>query len=67
MIDTSIMKGRLMAAGLNEYDSRTLHGMMGVTRQLLNVPTALVTSLCISLLPVIAGLYAQKKYAETRQ
>lgn len=42
MIDTSIMKGRLMAAGLNEYDSRTLHGMMGVTRQLLNVPTALV-------------------------
>ena len=67
MIDTSIMKGRLMAAGLSEYDSRTLHGMMGVTRQLLNVPTALVTSLCISLLPVIAGLYAQKKYAETRQ
>lgn len=46
MIDTSIMKGRLMAAGLNEYDSRTLHGMMGVTRQLLNVPTALITRCC---------------------
>jgi len=67
MIDVSIMKGRLMTAGLSEYESRKLHGMMGVTRQLLNVPTALITSLCISLLPVIAGLYAQKKYAETQQ
>ena len=57
MIDVSIMKGRLMTAGLSEYESRKLHGMMGVTRQLLNVPTALITSLCISLLPVIAGLY----------
>ncbi len=66
MIDVSIMKGRLMSAGLSEYESRRLHGMMGVTRQLLNVPTALITSLCVSLLPVIAGLYAQKKYTETR-
>lgn len=65
MIDTSIMRGRLEVAGLSEYASQTLHGMMGVTRQLLNVPTALVTSLCISLLPVIAGLYAQKKHGET--
>ncbi len=67
MIDVSIMKGRLMAGGLSEYESRSLHGMMGVTRQLLNVPTALISSLCISLLPVIAGLYAQKKYAETQK
>jgi len=44
-----------------------MQGRGGVTRQLLNVPTALITSLCISLLPVIAGLYAQKKYAETQQ
>lgn len=67
MIDVSIMKGRLMTAGLSEYESRKLHGMMGVTRQLLNVPTALITSLCISLLPVIAGLYAQRKYTETQR
>ncbi len=67
MIDTSIMRGRLEVAGLSEYVSQTLHGMMGVTRQLLNVPTALVTSLCISLLPVIAGLYAQRKYQETQE
>lgn len=67
MIDVSIMKGRLMSAGLSEYESRRLHGMMGVTRQLLNVPTALITSLCVSLLPVIAGLYAQKKYEQTRE
>lgn len=64
MIDVSIMKGRLLAGGLSEYESRRLHGMIGVTRQLLNVPTALITSLCISLLPVIAGLYAQKNYKE---
>lgn len=67
MIDASIMKGRLMAGGLDELASRNLHGMMGVTRQLLNVPTALVSSLCISLLPIIAGLYAQKRHADTQQ
>ena len=67
MIDTSIMKGRLLAAGFSEYDSKTLHGMMGITRTLINVPAALITALCISLLPVMAGLYAQKKYGEAKQ
>jgi len=67
MIDTSIMKGRLLVAGFSEYDSKTLHGMMGITRTLINVPAALITALCISLLPVMAGLYAQKKYGEAKQ
>ena len=67
MIDTSIMKGRLLAAGFSEHASKTLHGMMGITRSIINVPAALITALCISLLPVMAGLYAQKKYAEAQQ
>lgn len=67
MIDTSIMKGRLLEAGFTEHASKTLHGMMGITRSLINVPAALITALCISLLPIMAGLYAQKKYAEAQQ
>jgi len=65
MIDTAVLKGRLIYAGFAEESASALHGMLGATRQLLNVPNALVSSLCISLLPVIAGLYAQKKYGET--
>lgn len=67
LIDTSIMKGRLLAAGFSEHSSKTLHGMMGITRSIINVPAALITALCISLLPVMAGLYAQKKYGEAQQ
>ena len=66
LIDTSVLKGRLMAGGFMEVDARSLHGMMGATRQILNVPNSLVSSLCISLLPVIAGLYAAKKLNEAK-
>lgn len=66
MIDTSVLKGRLIVAGFTDVDARSLHGMMGATRQVLNVPNALVSSLCISLLPVIAGLYAMKKMDEAK-
>ena len=65
MIDASVLKGRLLVAGFAEESAGALHGLMGATRQVLNVPNALVSSLCISLLPVIAGLYAQKKADET--
>ncbi len=66
MIDTSVLKGRLIVAGFSDVNARALHGMMGATRQVLNVPNALVSSLCISLLPVIAGLYAMKKLDEAK-
>lgn len=67
MIDTSIMKGRLLEAGFSENASKILHGMMGATRSVINVPAALITALCISLLPVLAGLYAQGKYSEAKE
>lgn len=66
MIDTSVLKGRLIVAGFSEINASALHGMMGATRQILNVPNALVSSLCISLLPVIAGLYAVKKFDDAK-
>jgi len=67
VIDNALIKGRLLVAGFSEYESKNLHGMMGITRSLINVPAALITALCISLLPVMAGLYAQKKYDEAQQ
>ena len=67
VLDNALIKGRLLVAGFSEYESKNLHGMMGITRSLINVPAALITALCISLLPVLAGLYAQKKYDEAQQ
>lgn len=62
MIDVFIVKGRLLVAGVSEGTAETLHGDLSAARQLINVPSSLVTALCVSLLPIIAGLYAQHKY-----
>jgi len=61
LIDVFIVKGRLIRSGLSEFAAASLHGDLSAARQLINVPTALVTALCVSVLPVIAGLYAQKR------
>lgn len=61
LIDVFIVKGRLLAAGLQEGLAETLHGDLSAARQLINVPSSLVTALCVSVLPIIAGLYVQKK------
>ena len=64
MIDVFIVKGRLLSAGLQESLAETFHGDLSAARQLINVPSSLVTALCVSCLPIIAGLYAQKKYKD---
>ncbi len=61
LIDVFIVKGRLLSAGIQEGLAETLHGDLSAARQLINVPSSLVTALCVSVLPIIAGLYAQKK------
>lgn len=64
MIDVFIVKGRLLAAGLLDNVAETYHGDLSAARQLINVPSSLVTALCVSCLPIIAGLYARKKYQD---
>ena len=64
MIDVFIVKGRLLASGLAESLAETYHGDLSAARQLINVPSSLVTALCVSCLPIIAGLYARKKYQD---
>ena len=66
IIDVFIVKSRLKAAGLSDYEAASLHGDLSAARQLINVPSALVTALCVSVLPVIAGLYAEKKVEEAK-
>lgn len=61
LIDVFIVKGRLLAAGVQEGIAETLHGDLSAARQLINVPSSLVTALCVSVLPIIAGLYVQNK------
>ncbi len=66
IIDVFIVKSRLIASGLSENAAASLHGDLSCARQLINVPTALVTALCVSVLPVIAGLHAEGKTDEAR-
>ena len=67
IIDVFIVKSRLIASGLTENEAASMHGDLSCARQLINVPTALVTALCVSVLPVIAGLHAEGKTEEARK
>ncbi len=67
IIDVFIVKSRLIKSGLSESEAAAMHGDLSCARQLINVPTALVTALCVSVLPIIAGLYAERKTAEAKQ
>ncbi len=60
LLDSKMIKGGLVVAGFGEGGSKALHGAYMAMRQLINVPGSLATALCISVLPVIAGAYAQK-------
>ncbi len=67
IIDVFIVKSRLLHAGLAENEAAAMHGDLSAARQLINVPAALVTALCVSVLPIIAGLYAERRVAEAKQ
>ncbi len=60
LLDNKMIKGRLLESGFSEISSKSLHGAFMAMRQLINVPVALVTALCISILPVIAAAHAVK-------
>lgn len=64
MIDVSILKKRLVAGGIEEQAAKAMYGSLLKARQLMNVPTALVTALCVSILPAIAGAFAVKNIKE---
>ena len=60
MIDVAILKNRLVYGGIEEGIAKGMYGSLIKARQLINVPTALVTALCVSILPAIAGAFALK-------
>lgn len=60
LIDNKMIKSRLLDAGFIENEAKSMHGAFMAMRQLINVPVALVTALCISVLPVVAAAYAVK-------
>jgi len=60
LIDNKMIKSRLLDAGFIEFDAKSMHGAFMAMRQLINVPVALVTALCISVLPAVASAYAVK-------
>ena len=59
LLDSKMIKGGLVVSGFTEYGAQSVHGAYMAMRQLINVPSALATALCISVLPVIAGAYAR--------
>lgn len=60
VIDASILKDRLLVGGFSKEISTSLYGALGATRQLINVPTALVSALCVSILPALTALYSKQ-------
>jgi len=66
MIDIMILKKRLDVAGLSQV-SNALYGDLLATRQLINVPNSMITSLCISILPAVAAAYILKNGKETSE
>lgn len=64
MIDTSILLERLETSGLTEDVARTLYGDLASTRQLLNVPTSIISAMCVSILPTMAALHALKEHGK---
>ena len=58
MIDASILLGRMEAGGLSQQLSRALYGDLASVRQLLNVPTSIISAMCVSILPTLAALHA---------
>ena len=64
MIDTSILNHRLRAGGLVEEVAKSLYSDLASTRQLLNVPTSIISAMCVSILPTMAALHALKQTKE---
>ena len=64
MIDTSILNHRLLAGGLSETVAKSLYSDLASTRQLLNVPTSIISAMCVSILPTMAALHALKQQRE---
>ncbi|MBE7056964.1 MAG: polysaccharide biosynthesis protein [Ruminococcaceae bacterium] len=62
MIDASVLIGRLQVAGFSEKVSQGLYGDLAATRQLLNVPTSIISAMCVSILPTMAALHALKEH-----
>ena len=58
LIDSKMIKGGLVAAGLGEQTAKVLHGQYMAMRQLINVPGALATALCVTVLPIITSCFA---------
>ena len=64
MIDASVLIGRLQVAGFSEKVSQGLFGDLNATRQLLNVPTSIISAMCVSILPTMAALHALKEHGK---
>ena len=60
LIDSKMIKGGLVTAGFAEEAAGVLHGRYMAMRQLINVPGALATALCISVLPAVTACFAAR-------
>lgn len=66
LVDTMNTMGRLAVAGMSEKNSTILFGYLVKYQQLMNVPIAIITSLCCALLPAISSANALKDRAQVK-
>ena len=68
MIDTIIVKGRLIdSAGFTQDSSDALFGIYSKGLTLLNLSSALIVPIAISIIPVIAAAITKHQHAEARE
>lgn len=60
LVDVYNTKSRLLVAGFSEVNATVLYGYLAKYQQLINVPIAIISSLSMAVLPVIAGAAARK-------
>ncbi|EJO5346581.1 polysaccharide biosynthesis protein [Clostridium botulinum] len=60
LVDVYNTKARLMVAGFSDVNATVLYGHLAKYQQLINVPIAIISSLSMAVLPVIAGAAAKK-------
>ncbi|WP_251859728.1 polysaccharide biosynthesis protein [Clostridium sp. Marseille-Q2269] len=59
LVDLYNTKARLMVGGFNEVNATVLYGYLAKYQQLINVPIAIISSLSMAVLPVIAAAAAK--------
>lgn len=62
VIDSAIVLNLLRKSGFSEYSAKWLYGSYNYAATVFNLPSALITTLGVSLIPAISGAFVKRDY-----